>query len=234
MKLLTVSILMMMGLLLSCQPKDNKNTDAITDKMETTIWVNGFKIACPLHQARLVLPISEKDDAFAPAPWLEKVDSIQGFTFELGLFQQIQVIKKQQEMVNPKDSCVSQFQYEYLNTLKTVKDQRIQLHDIWGLKTVHGEMLDQGAVTMEINLTQMMMFLSGLCVQTSMPIETLGQVELKVGPRKVMGEDASCLDQDARNLLDALRAVRSYKREKNQLMLLDSESDIVLGFIKMD
>ncbi len=234
MRCFIVYICLFFALNIACNSKPKTSKLKKESVKEVSIWVNAFKQICPEDPNVYLMAITENYDAFTPMPWNELVSNIEGFDFQWGLLQRIRVEKSDVEFDYLTDSCTSLYTYKYLETLDTLWDERTGLQNIWGLKTIHGKVFKGKPVMMEINLSHMKMHMSGLCVETTMPIRTLGQKELKFGSRETLGMKDDCLAENDNAVLDELIFVNSFKREKNNLSLLNKQAQVILEFVKID
>jgi heat shock protein HslJ len=201
---------------------------------KSIVWVNSMKTDCDagagLMQCIQITPGEDTDNA----AWELFYSDIEGFSFEPGYFQRIEIreIPLDTEDV-PADAASNK--YVLVNTIEKKFDSRYILHDIWVPEFIGGEAIDRTAELpqMELNLTTMKVMGTNGCNNFNGKITSLTSTTIGFGP--IMSTRKMCEDMTIPDRFDrALNASVGYKLSDGQLAFLDSEDRETMIFKKVD
>lgn len=222
MKITSFFFILLAFLFQSCQSLDETST----------FWVSGIKTECAAGAGETVCLQICKTDDLANADWEIFYATIDGFEFEDGTLQKIEVMESPQEKTA---SDASNMNYTLVNIVETKPDTRIGMHDIWVCKAIAkiavGDTLL--APNMEINLRKMTIMGSNTCNNFSGKIERLTSTQISLGPiaeTKMMCQDMKVPDAFS----VAINNVATYKIENLMLRFYDEQGSELLAFMKVD
>lgn len=200
----------------------------------STFWVNSMKTDCDAGVGKTQCLQIYKGNDLDNAEWTHFYASIEGFTFEPGFLQKLEVTETQLETEDmPADA--SSIKYKLVKVLEKTQDPRMALHDIWAATHINGNEVDNTAnvPTLEINITKMKAFGTDGCNNYTGGIENLTTSTITFGP--LASTRKMCADMqipDAYN--KALFKSVSYKRENLNLYFYDSDGNETIRFKKVD
>ena len=199
---------------------------------EQTLWVNSAKVDCVGVGPMQCFQIRSNENE----PWTNLYQDILGFDFEPGYIYQLKVaIDTLATATLPADK--SSLEYRLVDVLSKQADPLLSLNDIWvATKIIKAEaksMNSEGNPVLEINTRSMSILGSDGCNNYRGKIETLSINKISFGP--IMGTKKACRDMDIPNKYSAaLSKVKSYKKERLELILYDETNKELLSFKKID
>jgi len=208
--------------------------NACTSKKNSIIWVNSFKSECSGGAGKMLCLSVHKGPSIDNPIWENFYANIDGFSFEPGYFQQIEV---KEEIIDknqvPADG--SSIKYTLIKVLKKLKDSRYTLNDIWIAQNINGVPIEQKdkLPTMEINLYKMQVFGNNSCNEYTGGIEKLTELEIQFGV--IATTRKMCLNMNVADEFDkALNRSITYKLENLNLIFSDKSGNETISFIKGD
>ena len=199
---------------------------------EQIIWVNSAKIDCVGVGPMQCFQIKNSEEE----PWTNFYQDIAGFDFEPGYIYKLKVsIKTLDKDELPADK--SSLEYRLVEVLSKQADPLLSLNDIWVITKIEGaeakSINSEGNPILEINTRSMTILGSDGCNNYRGKIETLSINKISFGP--IMGTKNACRDMDIPNKYSAaLSKVKSYKKERLELVLYDETNKELLSFKKVD
>ncbi|UKM64594.1 DUF4377 domain-containing protein [Flavobacteriaceae bacterium GSB9] len=222
----TLPVLFLMAILnTSC----SNNVGAET----TTYWVNSLKVECDAGAGKAQCLQVFKGDDLNNAEWTLFYSPIEGFTFEPGYIQKIEVREThlKPETV-PADA--SSIKYQLVKVLEKQKDKKAILNDIWAATHIDGNKIEnKNTPTLEINISKMQAFGSDGCNNFSGSIKNLNDNTLTFGP--LASTRKMCPDMTvSQQFNQVISQTASYKHEQATLYLYNEAGDETLRFKKVD
>ena len=199
---------------------------------EQIIWVNSAKIDCVGVGPMQCFQIKNSEEE----PWTNFYQDIAGFDFEPGYIYKLKVsIKTLDKDELPADK--SSLEYRLVEVLSKQADPLLSLNDIWVITKIEGaeakSINSEGNPILEINTRSMTILGSDGCNNYRGKIEALSENKISFGP--IMGTKKACRDMDMPNkYTTALSKVKSYKKERLELVLYDETNKELLSFKKVD
>ncbi len=199
---------------------------------EQIIWVNSAKIDCVGVGPMQCFQIKNSEEE----PWTNFYQDIAGFDFEPGYIYKLKVsIKTLDKDELPADK--SSLEYRLVEVLSKQADPLLSLNDIWVITKIEGaeakSINSEGNPILEINTRSMTILGSDGCNNYRGKIEALSENKISFGP--IMGTKKACRDMDIPNkYTTALSKVKSYKKERLELVLYDETNKELLSFKKVD
>ena len=199
---------------------------------EQIIWVNSAKIDCVGVGPMQCFQIKNSEEE----PWTNFYQDIAGFDFEPGYIYKLKVsIKTLDKDELPADK--SSLEYRLVEVLSKQADPLLSLNDIWVITKIEGaeakSINSEGNPILEINTRSMTILGSDGCNNYRGKIEALSENKISFGP--IMGTKKACRDMDMPNKYSAaLSKVKSYKKERLELVLYDETNKELLSFKKVD
>jgi heat shock protein HslJ len=164
--------------------------------------------------------------------WAYFYNTIEGFEYIPGYKYTIDVLK---ETIGPKKipADASSFKYTLLKQIRKRQEPTIRLHDIWVLKTIHNESINQVQITLEIHLNDSKILGNDSCNNFFGVIEQVNDSNLQFG---LLGRTKKiCPDMTAANTFyETMQEVASYRIEKLNLYLLNSNDEEIMKLLKVD
>ncbi|OAB78151.1 DUF4377 domain-containing protein [Cochleicola gelatinilyticus] len=224
----------------------NSCNEKPSEEQETFVyWVNSAKVACEGVGQRQCLQI-QKGEQFREGEWQLFYSTIDGFNYEPGFIYKLEVseVKKDPKSV-PADA--SSIQYTLVEVLekkamepKTDSKIAIQLHDIWALQAMNGDVVRHNQFSgrnkqpvLEIFVEEKRIGGNDGCNSIFGSIETLTDKSIRFGT--LGGTKMACPNMDlSAEYNKALQQVRSYKREELSLYFYNEADKEVLRYKKVD
>ncbi|MDO6760147.1 DUF4377 domain-containing protein [Tamlana sp. 2_MG-2023] len=203
---------------------------------ETSIlWINSMKVECDAGAGKAQCLQAYEGKDIENAEWTNFYNQIEGFTFEPGLLQNIEVSKTHLDAKSvPADA--STIQYKLVKVLEKKQDPRMNLHDIWAATHINGNTIDNSQTevpNLEINITKMMIFGTDGCNSYSGSIKTLTENTIDFGP--IIMTRKMCMNMEVPDAYTkAISNAISYKREGLTLYFYDANNNETLRFSKVD
>lgn len=198
-----------------------------------TIWVSGFKTDCTGVAETECLYVS-KDDNPNSTNWEYFYAPIEGFEFEEGVLQKIEVKTRELDVKDiPADA--SSIQYTFVKSLEKMEDQRVKLNGHWILASVYGKPINRMVVlpNLIINLGELRINGNGGCNEYFASIEGLTQDAISFGMAGATLKECSRPNIEE-EYFQALGEVKKYSFENDMLEFYNDQGDVVLRFIATD
>lgn len=222
------SSLMALILLQSCATTKNTMNDT------TTFWVSGYKTEAAAGAGKMqVLNIHRGENLDNPQ-WEYFYANIDGFQFEEGYLQKIEVKEEKLDKSQvPADA--SSIRYTLLKVLDKQKDLRTELNGSWTLAQLNDHPLNRmvAVPTMTIDLSQKQISGNGGCNNFTGKIQNLTASNIDLGP--VASTKKACLNKNVESEFNqALNRVNTFQIQGNNLTFYDEKGDEILSFLKVD
>lgn len=211
--------------------KDITSDSALENTIETknVFWVNGIKTECSAGAGKQECMSIRSDFNDNKEDWELFYESIEGFTFEPGYFQKIEV---SQVYLDPSKtpSDASTIKYKLVQILERKFDERFILNQIWSANRIYGKAIDstRSLPIMEFDVSKMRVYGSNGCNKYNGSIEFL--TASTIGFKKIASTKMMCRNMQTPDLFDkALLASNSYRLDKKILILFDSNGNETLS-----
>lgn len=198
----------------------------------TVFWVSGFKTECDAGAGKMdCLNVYEGDD-LSNANWEVFYSSIEGFEFEEGYLQKIEIEKIE---LDPKNVAAdaSSVVYNLVKKLEKRPDIRISVSGNWVLARIDGAPINKSIVlpTMQLNLDQMRVSGTGGCNNYTGSIDELTFDAVTFG--LIASTKKACVNNNIEDdYLTALNNVKTYEIDEATLTFMDSDGTDILAFIE--
>ncbi|MCB0501190.1 MAG: META domain-containing protein [Bacteroidetes bacterium] len=226
----------LLGLLLvgiSCAESNRKSTD---DNLETAIiWVNSFKTDCHHQGQQLSCLQIQEGEVINEDKWETYFSVINDFDYVPGSLYKLKV------SVQPLDPnrTVGQsdaVRYTLIEELERRTDERLRLNDLWVLQSLYGAAIPADLTKVpliEFHLSNMTVLGNASCNNFSGTIDLLSEGSIQLS--NIASTKMACKDLNVESdFFDALALSTFYKLDALQLELLDSTSQVLLSFKKVD
>lgn len=221
----TFSILTLIVMMTSC---------GTTKQTTATYWVNSAKVDCDAGAGKTTCLQVTKAANYENAEWSNFYPPINGFTFEPGYLQKIEVTEIQLEAKNvPADA--SSFQYNLIKVLEKKQDPKLAIHDIWATTHINGEAIESitNVPTLELNTTEMRAFGTNGCNNYTGQIKNISPNTIEFGA--MASTRKMCMDMSIPDSFDkAFNNISTYKKEGIILSFFNEAGDEMLRFKKVD
>lgn len=197
-----------------------------------TLWVNSAKVDCTGVGPMQCFQIKNNENE----PWTNLYQNISGFDFEPGYIYKLEVaIDTLDKATLPADK--SSLEYRLVDVLSKQVDPVLSLNDIWVVTKIEGaeakSINSKENPSLEINTRSMNILGSDGCNNYRGKIEALSENKISFGP--IMSTKKACRDMDFSNkYTSALSKVKSFKKERLELILYDENNQELLSFKKVD
>lgn len=136
MNLKSIVLLLIISITQACGAKKNVNSRS------ETMWISGYQTICDKGTGKSECWLMTTSTNLATAKWEYFHNTIEGFNFEPGFIQKIEVkVKDSNEKLISADR--STLEYSLLKVLKKKKDTRVALQDHWYLERIIGLNTDE-------------------------------------------------------------------------------------------
>ncbi|PHN02347.1 META domain-containing protein [Flavilitoribacter nigricans] len=220
------SSLMALILLQSCA-----TTKKVADDT-TTFWVAGYKTEASAGAGKMQVLNIHRGETLDNPQWEHFYANIEGFQFEEGYLQKIEVkAEKLDKSQVPADA--SSIKYTLVKVLDKQKDIRTVLNGEWTLMRLNDRPLNRMVVlpTMTIDLSQNLVAGNGGCNTFNGKIQELSASKIKLGP--VVSTRKACMNKNVESEFNqALNTINTYQIAGNNLTFYDDSGKKVLAFIK--
>ncbi len=212
----------------------------------SVFWVSGTKTECQGAMGKMKCLSIHKGEDLKNPNWENFYAPIEGFEFEEGYLQKIEVEEIHLDKSEvPADA--SSIRYKLVKVLKKKKDvntKKIEeksnkpnqrLHDIWGVKRINGKPINRktNLPTMEIDLAQMRIFGNDGCNNYNGAITEVSDTKIAFG--KIASTRMMCREMEISDKFnEAMEKVKGYRLEELNLILVDKTGKEVLAFVKGD
>ncbi|CAM4103108.1 META domain-containing protein [Flavobacterium antarcticum] len=226
MNLKTIGILVTIVLLQACGTKKNTHT------ANKIFWVSGYKTECDAGAGKGECLLVTTDSDLAEAKWENFYATIEGFSFEEGFMQKIEV--KVKDVSNTKIAAdQSSLTYTLVKALDKTKDTRIALQGDWTLNKIRGVVLKESDEIPHVNIDLTKNRFSG-----NNGCNSFSGVIYNVTSDKLLFENTSttlrdCMDMPLTDAFDiAVKDIYVYQVEHNILSFCNKANEEVLSFTK--
>lgn len=203
-------------------------------KTTSTYWVNSAKVDCDAGAGQAKCLQVTKVDNYENAEWSNFYSTINGFKFEPGYLQKIEVTETELDSKNvPADA--SSIQYDLVKVLEKKQDPKLAIHDIWATTHINGEEIKTSTEvpTLEINTTEMRAFGTNGCNNYTGQIKNITSNTIEFGA--IASTRKMCMDMAIPDRFDkAFNSISTYKKEGLTLFFYNETGDEVLRFKKVD
>ncbi|MBD0833050.1 DUF4377 domain-containing protein [Aestuariibaculum sediminum] len=200
----------------------------------TTYWVNSVKTECSSGAGKMMCLQVYKGTDVDKAIWSSFYAPIEGFDFEFGYFQKIEVTETQLDPKNvPADA--SSIKYKLVKVMEKIKDPKMILNDIWSVTTIKGEPVTNAPKTpsIEIDISKMQISGNDGCNNFTGKIKNLTARNITLGP--LASTRKMCPDMTVSMQFNkALNESVSYKQEELKLTFLNANGEETLSLKKID
>ncbi len=208
--------------------------EGCSSQKSTIYWVNSVKNNCTNGAGQTKCLMIHKGDSIDTPQWELFYAEIEGFTWEPGYFQKIELKEEILDKENlPADA--SGIKYSLINVLEKQKDSRFDLNAKWILYSIHGNLISPGnpLPTIEFKLSEMRVFGNNGCNNYSGSIENITSDTITFGP--VMSTKMMCMEMAVPDTFDqALFKSLNYKVDNQFLKFTDGNGNETLSFKKED
>ncbi len=200
-----------------------------TSKQTATYWVGSSRADCVGVSKMKCLQI-HKGENLSNANWENFYSSIDGFEFEEGYLQKIEV---EERKLNPKDVPAdgSSIEYKLVKVLEKQKDERAMFEGEWVATSMRGKKV--GAMdqlpTMQIDRGEMRISGSSSCNQYFGTITKLSETTVNFG--RIGSTKRMCQDMSTESaFISALSEVAQFERKNGELVLSNSSGEQLISF----
>jgi heat shock protein HslJ len=219
---LLVTVLVMQG----CGTKKNAHLG------NKTMWVSGYKTECDAGAGKGECLLVTTDADLAEAKWQNFYTNIEGFNFEPGLLQKIEV--KVAELPGAEIAAdQSSLKYTLVKVLEKKEDRRWDLQGDWSLNKIKGVNLKSTDEVphLSIDLNKNQFSGNNGCNSFSGIIHNVTSDKLLF--ENVLTTLRDCMDMPLTDEFDgAVKDIYVYKMENNTLSFYNKANEEVLSFIK--
>ncbi len=202
--------------------------------VEETFWVSGVKTNCNSGAGKSKCLHVYKGEDLNNATWENFYAPIEGFTFEEGMLQKINVsVEELDKEKLPQD--VSSLKYSLIKVLEKREDKRIFLTGKWVVKRINNAPLNRmiSLPTMQINSEENVISGNTGCNSYSARITNVNEKTIAISP--VAMTKKMCINKNAeKDFGVALSSIKTYTVTKSSLNFYNSKGEEVLAFMKND
>ena len=208
--------------------------EGCSSQKNTIYWVNSVKTNCTNGAGQMQCLMIHKGDSMDMPQWELFYTEIEGFIWEPGYFQKIEIKEELLDEENlPADA--SGIKYSLINVLEKQRDSRFDLNAKWVLNSIQGNLISPGnpLPTIEFELSEMRVFGTNGCNNYSGGIENITSHTITFGP--VMSTKMMCMEMAVPDSFDqALFNSLNYKVDNQFLKFTDGNGIETLSFKKKD
>lgn len=195
-------------------------------------WVSGVKTECSAGAGKMQCLNVFKGEDLANATWQNFYSPIEGFSFEEGYFQKIEV---KETKLDPSEvpADASTIKYKLIQVLDKKEDNRANLNNDWTLVKLNGAPLNRmvKAPTMNIDLSKKMISGNGGCNNFSGKIKSVTTTNITIDGLRFTKK--ACFNKNVEvEFQNALNTVVTYTLENDTVSFFDENGTNVLTFIK--
>lgn len=200
----------------------------------TTYWVNSVKTDCSAGAGKMQCLQVYKGVDVDKATWSSFYAPIEGFEFEFGYFQKIEVTET---ALDPKDvpADASSIKYKLVKVLEKKQDPKMSLNDVWVVTGINGKAISstRQIPSLEINIAKMQISGTDGCNNFTGEIKNITARNIVFGP--IASTRKMCPDMTIPNNFNkALNNSVSYKKENLTLLFFDASGNETLALKKVD
>jgi len=213
-------------ILQSCTATKNLNSD------NSTFWVSGFKTEASAGAGKMKTLQIYRGDDLNTATWENFYTSIEGFTFEEGYLQKIEV-KEEKLDRNQVPADASTIKYTLVQVLEKQKDIRVILNGKWTLQRLNDHPISKKyrVPSLEIDLTQNQISGNNSCNDYTGQI--LSITASKMGLGNIAATQKMCRDMSiADEFNQALNSINTYQIKGDNLIIYNEKGEKILSFMK--
>lgn len=203
-----------------------------TTSKTNTFWTSGFKTEASAGAGKMETLNIHKGDNLDKGEWENFYAPIQGFQFDEGFMQKIEVKETPIEKSKvPADA--SSIHYELVKVIEKQKDTRLDVHGDWILATLNNGPVNRMVVlpTLNINLNKMQFSANGGCNYLSATIESITNSSIKLSP--IISTLKACAEPNIESQFSmALNHIKSYEVKNSTLTFMNEKGESILSFIK--
>ena len=226
MNLKSITLLITLVIIQSCATKKNAHLGT------HTFWISGYKTACDAGAGKAECLQVFNGENLTEAHWENFYSQIEGFEFELGYLQKIEV--KTTELSKMEiASDRSSIKYTLVKVLEKKSDSRMILNGDWKLSEINGIELENEnqKPILKMDLTKKQVSGTNGCNNYSGIIQNVSLSEITFG--KLITTLKACIDMKTANAFDtAFQLIKKYKVEGNQLTFFDESNKELMTFTK--
>ncbi len=209
-------------------------TSCSSEKENKVVWVNSIKSECSNGVGQMKCISIHRGNSLENPHWELLYTDIEGFNFEFGYFQKIEI---QNEYLDKKEvpADASSIRYILIKTLEKKMDRRIVLNDIWVSDRIFGKKVSDQLPwpQMEIDLSKMKISGTNGCNNYMSKIIRVTSSEIQFG--NLVTTKKLCRNMEISDSYNkALSISKSYKLGNSGLTFFDKEGKEVLHFRKID
>ncbi len=197
----------------------------------STFWVSGIKSECTAGAGKMLCLNVYRGDNLDEAEWENFYAPIEGFEFEEGLYQKIEVSEKKLDSSEvPADG--SSIQYSLVEVLEKDEDQRVKMNGDWTTARLNGGPIGRKfkAPTASIDLSKQLISGNDGCNNFSGMINNVTVSKIEFG--QLAGTQKMCMDMTVADQFNkAMAQVVEYKFTKDQVLLFDENETELVAFI---
>ncbi|WP_175455623.1 DUF4377 domain-containing protein [Winogradskyella thalassocola] len=205
-----------------------------TKKTTATYWVNSAKVDCDAGAGKTTCLQVSKAENHENAEWSLFYSTINGFTFEPGYLQKIEVTETQLDAEGvPADA--SSIQYDLINVLEKKQDPKLAIHDIWATTHINSKAIESTTTVpmLEINTTEMRASGTNGCNNYTGQIKNITSNTIEFGA--IASTRKMCMDMAVPDRFDkAFNSISTYKKEGLTLSFYNEAGDEMLRLKKVD
>lgn len=209
-------------------------SNSCNTEKNTVYWVNSVKANCTNGAGEMKCLMVYKGDSNDTPQWELFYTEIEGFIWEPGYFQKIEIKEEHLDKNNlPADA--SGIKYSLVNVIEKQKDNRFDLNAKWILHSIQGNLISSGILlpTMEFRISEMRVFGTNGCNNYSGSIENITSDTITFGP--MMSTKMMCMEMAVPDSFDqALFNSLNYKVDNQFLKFTDGNGIETLSFKKED
>lgn len=224
MKLSIIGLLCTMMLLQACSAKKNAHLGT------KIIWVSGYKTECDSTVGKGECYVASHDENLAEAKWEKFYRTIEGFEYDAGYLQKIEVkaVKMPKGKMAADNSSVT---YQLVKVLEKQTDTRLDLQAEWTLTHINSKLIDKmdDIPKIKFDLTKKQLSGSNGCNNFAGMISNIGMKNLKI--EREMTTLRACGDVPIAGAFDtAFNNIHHYKFENGLLKFYNELNGEILSF----
>lgn len=220
----TFTAIMALVILQSCGSSKNITTE--------TFWVSGTKSPCNAGAGKAMCMNISKEANLNDAQWQNFYAPIEGFTFEEGNYQKIEVtVEELDQATVPADG--SSLKYTLNQVIETKKDETTLLNGNWLLVRLNTAKLNRmvSIPSMHINLSEKRISGNAGCNNYSAAIKNINPKHIHLSAAAMTKK--ACINKNIETEFgQTLHTVKSYALNNSELLFYNETGAEVLAFVK--
>lgn len=208
------------------------STSKNTVEQNSIFWVSGFKTEASAGAGtRQVLRIHRGGELDDPQ-WENFYAPIEGFEFEEGYLQKIEV-KEEKLDASEVPADASSIKYTLVKVLDKQKDLRTELNGKWALIRINTNLLNKMIVipTLMVDLSKMVISGNSGCNNYTGKIRQLSASHIALAP--IASTEKMCANRNIEDEFQkALNTINTFQIKDAQLSFYDQDGKEVLAFLK--